>query len=132
MDEDPLNPRYLPLQRFEKVELLDKAVKEPKHFDFDEFIHKNNLGFTFSDKLYVLEAIFDRTMAFHLIETPLNDTQSVKEIGKDKLYVKARVPDTLQFEQWLMSFGSNIEILKPKKLREKFRSEIKKMRSIYK
>ena len=132
MDEDPLNPRYLPLQRFEKVELLDKAVKEPKHFNFDEFIHKNNLGFTFSDKLYVLEAIFDRTMAFHLIETPLNDTQSVKEIGKDKLYVKARVPDTLQFEQWLMSFGSNIEILKPKKLREKFRSEIKKMRSIYK
>ena len=47
-------------------------------------------------------------MAFHLIETPLNDTQSVKELEKIN-YVKAS-PDTLQFEQWLMSFGSNIEI----------------------
>ena len=132
MNEDPKNPRYLPLQRFEKIELLDKPVKEPKNFNFNDFIHKNNLGFAFSEKLYFFEAIFDRTMAFHLSETPLNDTQSVKEIGKDKLHVKARVPDTLQFEQWLLSFGSNVEILKPKKLRAKFKSEAKKMGSLYK
>ena len=132
MDEDPINPRYLPLHRFEKTKLLDKTAKEPKNFNFNEFIHKNNLGFAFSEKLYVFEAIFDRTMAFHLIETPLNGTQSVKEIEENKLFVKARVPDTLQFEQWLMSFGDKVEILKPKKLRNKFKKISNNLNYIYK
>ena len=49
-------------------------------------------------------------MAYHLLETPLNDTQTVKELDNDKLRIKARIPDTLQFEQWLMSFGSDVEV----------------------
>ena len=131
MDEDPINPRYLPLQRFEKVELLDQKVREPKNFDLDNFIHKNNLGFAYSDKLYTFEAIFDKTMAFHLIETPLNSSQKVQELSGNKLLIKARVPDTLQFEQWLMSFGADVEIIKPKKLRDKFKKIAKQMRRMY-
>ena len=131
MDEDPINPRYLPLQRFEKVELLETHVKEPKDFDIDEFIHKNNLSYAYSDDLYTFEAIFDKTMAFHLLETPLNSSQEITELKGNKLLVKARMPDTLQFEQWLMSFGSDVEVLKPKKLRNKFISLTKKMRSMY-
>ena len=132
MNEDPKEPRYLPLQRFERVELLDAATREPKNFDMEEFIHKNNLGFTYSDDLYTLEAIFDKTMAFHLLETPLNDTQTIEELDSNKLKVKARIPDTLQFEQWLMSFGSDVEILKPKKLRDKFKKISRKLNQIYK
>ena len=131
MDEDEIEPRYLPLQRFERVELLDDASREPKNFDMEEFIHRNNLGFTYSKDLYTFEAIFDKTMAYHLLETPLNDTQTVQELDNDKLRIKARIPDTLQFEQWLMSFGSDVEVLKPKKLRDKFVKLTKKMKSIY-
>ncbi len=131
MDEDPIEPRYLPLQRFEKVELLDQKVREPKNFDLDNFIHKNNLGFAYSDKLYTFEAIFDKTMAFHLIETPLNSSQKIQELSGNKLLIKARVPDTLQFEQWLMSFGADVEIIKPKKLRDKFKKMAKQMRRMY-
>ena len=53
MDEDPINPRYLPLQRFEKVELLETDVKEPKGFDIDEFIHKNNLSYAYSKSIHI-------------------------------------------------------------------------------
>ena len=70
-------------------------------------------------------------MAFHLLETPLNSSQEITELKGNKLLVKARMPDTLQFEQWLMSFGSDVEVLKPKKLRNKFISLTKKMRSMY-
>ena len=131
MDEDPNEPRYLPLQRFEKVELLDEASKESKNFDLDQFIHKNNLGFAYSSDLYTFEAIFDKTMAFHLLETPLNDTQIIEELDGNRLKVKARIPDTLQFEQWLMSFGSDVEVLKPKKLREKFVKLTNNLKKIY-
>ena len=131
MEEDPNEARYLPLQRFEKVEILEEKTREPKDFDLDEFIHKNNLGFAYSDELYTIEAIFDRTMAFHLLETPLNSTQTAEELQGNKLLIKARVPDTLQFEQWLMSFGADVEILKPTKLRNKFKELSKNLNSIY-
>ena len=39
--------------------------------------------------------------------------------------------DTLQFEQWLMSFGAEVEILKPKKLREKFKALAKELNKKY-
>ena len=131
MDEDSINPRYLPLQRFVTADVLEEKIREPKNFDLDDFIHKNNLGFAYSENLYTFEAVFDKTMAFHLLETPLNSTQKIKELKNNKLHVKARVPDTLQFEQWLMSFGSDVEVLNPKKLRNKFISLAKKMNSIY-
>ena len=132
MEEDPVHPRFLPIQRFVEVEILDENVKEPKSFNLEKFIHKNNLSYAFSEKLYTFEAIFDRTIAFHLIETPLNNSQVVKELPDDKLFIKARVPDTLQFEQWLMSFGDKVEIMKPKKLRNKFKKTAQNLISLYK
>ena len=132
MDEDPEKPRYLPFNRFEEVEILAEKIKEPKNFDFDSFIHENNLSFAYSKELYYFEAIFDRTMGFHLLETPLNHTQTHKELADDKIFIRARITDTLQFEQWIMSFGDKVEVLKPKKLRNKFIKLAKKMGSIYK
>ena len=70
-------------------------------------------------------------MAVHLTKTKLNDTQIVKEISESSLYVKARVPDTVQFQQWLMSFGDKVEILSPKKMRKKFKKLSENLSKIY-
>ena len=70
-------------------------------------------------------------MGAHLQETPLNSTQKVYELDDDRLHITARVPDTLQFEQWLMSFGSNVEVLKPIKLRKKFKDLADKLKLLY-
>ena len=132
MDEDPVQPRYLPIHRFEKVMVLNnQKCNEPKNFNFDEFIHRSNLGFELSDNLYTFKALFDKKIAAHLTEIRLNDTQVVKEISDGRLMISARVPDTLQFEQWLMSFGSNVEVLAPKHLRKKFKLLSKNLRKIY-
>ena len=121
MDEDKENPRYLPLHRFESVEILDEKIREPKDFDLDEFTHTNNLSFEYSKKLYTFKALFDFTAAAHLMETPLNGTQKIEKKIDGRLLVSARMTDTLQFEQWLKSFGADVEILEPKKLRDKFK-----------
>ncbi len=132
MDEDKIKPRYLPMHRFEKVQLIeDKKIQQPESFDLDQFIHKNNLGYEFSDTLYTFKAIFDKTMAAHLTEMKLNDTQEEKDLGNGKILITARIPDTLQFEQWLMSFGSDVEVIAPKKLRTKFEELSKKLARIY-
>ncbi len=132
MDEDPINPRYLPMHRFEKVEILEKKIVEPKDFDFEEFTHANNLSFEFSKKLYTFKALFDYTAAAHLLETPLNGTQKIKLNADGRLLVSARMTDTLQFEQWLKSFGSDVEILAPIKLRNKFKKLAEELSKQYK
>jgi len=45
--------------------------------------------------------------------------------------VSARMTDTLQFEQWLKGFGSDVEIISPKKLREKFKRLARDLNDIY-
>ena len=67
----------------------------------------------------------------YLLETPLNGTQKIIKQTDGKLLVSARMTDTLQFEQWLMSFGADVEILKPKKLRNKFKTLAKKLTKKY-
>ncbi len=131
MDEDKENPRYLPMHRFLRVNILNEKVQEPKGFDLDEFTHTNNLSFEFSKNLYNFKALFDFTAAAHLIETPLNSSQKVIRQDDGRLLVSGRMTDTLQFEQWLKSFGSDVEIIAPKKLRNKFKKLAKDLNDIY-
>ena len=66
------------------------------------------------------------------METPLNSTQTVKRQTDGRLLVTARMTDTLQFEQWLKSFGSDVEVLAPTKLRNKFKQLAKELSNQYK
>lgn len=131
MDEDPIQPRFLPMHRFEKIEILDQRSREPKNFSLDEFTHENNLSYEFSKRKYYFEALFDFTAAAHLMETPLNGTQKIKRQPDGRLLISARMTDTLQFEQWLKSFGSQVEVLSPKKLRNKFRELARELSEKY-
>jgi len=131
MDEDKKNPRYLPMHRFLQVEVLNKKVKEPEDFNLDEFTHINNLSYEYSKDLYTFKAVFDNTAAAHLIETPLNSSQKTKRLQDGRLLISARMTDTLQFEQWLMSFGSDVEILAPNKLRNKFKKLAENLNKTY-
>ena len=92
----------------------------------------NNLSFEFSKDLYTFKALFDFTAAAHLLETPLNSTQQAKRQADGRLLISARMTDTLQFEQWLKSFGSDVEVLAPKKLRNKFKQLAKALSNQYK
>ncbi len=132
MDEDQEQPRYLPLHRFERVEIVDENAREPKDFNLDEFTHTNNLSFEYSKALYTFQALFDFTAGAHLMETPLNSTQKISKQADGRLLISARMTDTLQFEQWLLSFGPDVEVIAPKKLRKKFQKKISKMYSMYK
>tara|TARA_B100000242_G_scaffold161246_1_gene115119 strand:- start:2006 stop:3004 length:999 start_codon:yes stop_codon:yes gene_type:complete len=131
MDEDKKNPRYLPMHRFLQVEVLNKKVKEPEDFNLDEFTHINNLSYEYSKDLYTFKAVFDNTAAAHLIETPLNSSQKTKRLQDGRLLISARMTDTLQFEQWLMSFGSDVEVLAPNKLRNKFKKLAENLNKTY-
>ena len=131
MAEDPENPRHLPIHRFKDAEWNGNDITEPKDFNIDKFIEEENIGFLMSNKPLKLEVIFDEFAGFHLHETPISMDQKLTSLKKGKLKLKATVPDTSQLRWWLLGFGSQVEIIKPKRLRQEFIQTAKSFTKIY-
>ena len=131
MDEDRDNPRFLPLHRFSKAEWNGEEAYEPEGFSVDQYIKENNLGYLYSNKRLLLEAVFDRPAGFHLTESSLSGDQEIKILDDGKIYIKATVSDTAQLRWWLLGFGGQVEVLSPKKLREEIIQNAKDMIKVY-
>jgi predicted DNA-binding transcriptional regulator YafY len=131
MEEDPENPRHLPIHRFKGAEWNGNDITEPKDFNIDKFIEEENIGFLMSKKPLKLEVIFDEFAGFHLHETPISMDQKLTDLGEGKLKLNATVQDTSQLRWWLLGFGSQIEVVKPKLLRQEFIQTAKSFAKVY-
>ena len=131
MEEDPENPRHLPIHRFKDAQKNGNDLVEPKIFNIDKFIEEENIGFLMSKKPLKLEVIFDGFAGFHLHETPISDDQILTNLEKGKIKLNATVQDTSQLRWWLLGFGSQVEIIKPKRLRQEFTQTAKSFAKLY-
>lgn len=113
--------RQFALHRFEKVRALDEESTEPSGFCLDEYIRSGEFDYPVQEKKIRLVAIFDRSAAYHLSETPLSNDQKIRDIDEDWVKLTATVSDTLELRRWLMGFGNQVEIVSPARLRKEFR-----------
>ena len=79
-----------------------------------------------------LEVIFEPMAGFHLTETPITKDQILKRLEDGRYVLKVKLPDTSQIRWWLLGFGSQVEIIRPKHLRNEFREISKNLVNIYK
>ena len=121
MDSHQEDISYLPLHRFNKVELTDKSFRKPKGYNLDKFLLEGNLGFLNSDKKLKVEIAFKKEDVYHLNETPISSDQVIISMKDGRMKLKATVADTEQLKWWIMGFGSSAEVLKPVSLRKEFK-----------
>lgn len=131
MDPDFTVIRHLPLHRFKQVTDTGKNSSEPKNFDMDDFIAEQNFGFPRTQDTIDIEIVFDVSAGFHLSETPLSENQKIHNEKDNKLRVISSVADTEQLRWWLLSFGENVEVIKPTSLRDEFKKRVKLLGSLY-
>ena len=123
--------RFLPVHRFESATLIEKRVTKPAGFSLNEYLESGELSFALpGNKTLKLEALFDKSAAAHLYESPLSQNQILTEQGEDVL-VQAEVLDTYQLRWWLLGFGDQVEIISPPSLREDFAAIANNMASYY-
>lgn len=132
MEDSQEVPRHLPIHRFKKAKLISTKVKKPKNFNIDAFIKSQNIGFLINDKPIDLVAVFQPMAGFHLTETPVAEDQELTQLKDGSYQLKVTLPDTSQLRWWLLGFGKQVEIKKPKSLRAEFRSVAKDLSLIYK
>ena len=128
--ETPKNePRLYALDRVKHMELTDRKFRRPKNFDPQAYFS----GFygVFCGKQYkpeLIRAKLEQLAAKYMRSLPLHHSQREVEPCVFEWYIAP----TLDFIQQLRTFGSELEILKPKSLREQFCQETKVMARKYK
>lgn len=120
----------LALHRMRSATMTDAAARRPTGFELDAYIASGEFGFPRSGA-FRLVARFERGAALPLIETPLSKDQKAVEVGDDSIRIEATVLDTQELRWWLQSFGDEVEVLKPVRLRREFQAMAKNMAGLY-
>ena len=113
--------RALALHRMVSVRARDDRASPLKSFgvkDEAEAVRRFQ-GMGGSSEPIRLVVRFYRPAGLHLLETRLSDDQIVQDHDGDDYHLRltATVNDTAQLRWWLLSFGSNVEVLEPVELR---------------
>ena len=126
------DPRHYALHRFQRCRLLEVPARAPAGFDLDDYIASGTFEYTEPEgKAIKLTALFTAGAAHHLRETPLSDDQRITDKKDGRVQVTATVKDSQQLRWWLLGFGDQVEVVKPKGLQEEFRAAAEGMRGLY-
>ena len=90
-----------------------------EEFDADEY-YKNTIGVTvLNDKqLQTIELRIDRSIAPYILTKPLHHSQEhIGDYPDQSVKIRLRVHHNFELERLLLGFGSSIEVLKPRRLK---------------
>lgn len=126
---DPKSPKMYSLDRIVSLELLEKTFKRPKNFNAREYFAPFYGVFCGNDLKpeLVRVRIASEKDAKYLRSLPLHHSQSEPE----PCIFEWHVAPTFDFIQQLRTYGSNIEVLEPQSLREKFAEEARELAKLY-
>jgi predicted DNA-binding transcriptional regulator YafY len=121
------------LHRFESAEVSNDESIALYNFDLQKYIQQGQFEYLVQgDKTIKLKLAVSDEIAFHLSETPLSETQTIKlDKNTNRLILRAEVKNTQQLRWWLMSFGAEVEILAPSSVREEFKQSAKALVELY-
>jgi predicted DNA-binding transcriptional regulator YafY len=92
-----------------------ESVKRTTAFNLDEYIQAGGMQFG-NGKTIRLKAKVNPWLARILEETPVSTDQKF-DPADDRVMITATVADSMQLTWWILSYGSNIEVISPVKLR---------------
>jgi predicted DNA-binding transcriptional regulator YafY len=127
---DKRSPKMYSLDRVKSLELLDRTFTRPKHFDPAEFFAPSYGAFCGKDlKAEIIRVRLKEELdAKYLRSLPLHSSQKEPE----PLVFEWYLAPTFDFIQQLRTYGSNLEVLAPQSLRDKFREEAEELLKLYK
>ena len=109
---------YLPLHRFQSVKI---ATGHSAHRDKDiKKVAKDLVGFKIKPDKIKVKLKFSRFAGGHLYETPISKRQKIRKTRNGYLLVEDSVNDDMELRFWIRAFGGEVEVIKPKSLRDEF------------
>ncbi|WP_335995122.1 helix-turn-helix transcriptional regulator [Fusobacterium polymorphum] len=112
--------RYFKLSRVKDLELLAINYKD----DFEDIILKKEIKY---ENMVNIKLKFNKNVAFRVYD----EFKAIEEDEKGNLYVEIKIPNNYKLYNYIFSFGSNVEILEPKEIRNQFKNIIDELAKEY-
>ena len=125
-------PAVYSLDRIHGISLLEEKFEMSRGFDAATYF-RNSYG-VFAGENFPVEHVVLKAYGVqckYLRSLPLHHTQHERETHDDWAIFEYDIRDTKDFEQALLSHGSDIEVLQPQSLRQRMQDEISRMLSHY-
>lgn len=120
---------YLPIQRFQSVEIGDEySAHRDKNV---KTVAKDLIGYRLTPDKIKIALKFSLFAGSHLYETPISDTQKISSTKDGFLLVEDTVNDDMEFRFWIRAFGEEVEVIKPQSLRDEFIQLFKRIERKY-
>ncbi len=107
--------RLYALHRIRRAQIMQMPIKRLT-FSLDEFLQSKVMELPHGPEIK-LKLRFYNGAGRHLLETPLNNSQTYKVEVDGVAQVGATLRDTDELRWWIQGFGANVEVLAPKALR---------------
>ncbi len=121
--------RVFAVDRITLVDFTDHYFLTPRGFDFEEYI-ENAFGVMIEDPVHV-KIRFNPEIARYVEEREWHPSQKTRKYKNGSLLMELTVGGTLEIKRWILSFGSQAEVLAPKALIEEIRKDIEGMQKAY-
>ena len=113
--------RYFKLSRMKDLEVLTMNYED----NFENVVLKKELKY---ENIVNIKLKFDKNVAFRVYD---EFNEAVIEDKNDNLCVEIKIPNNYKLYNYIFSFGSNVEILEPKEIRNQFKNIIDELAKKY-
>ena len=113
--------RYFKLSRMKDLEVLAINYED----NFENVVLKKELKY---ENIVNIKLKFDKSVAFRVYD---EFNEAIEEDEKGNLYVEIKIPNNYKLYNYIFSFGSNVEILEPKEIRNQFKNIIDELAKKY-
>lgn len=123
--------RTLKIERIERVELTRDTYEIPADFDPRDLLADAwGIWYTENEPVEVVLK-FHRNVSARVRETRWHRSEEETELQDGSIVWKAKVAEPQEMVPWIRAWGSDVEVLEPKKLRETMMGEAKAMAEKY-
>ena len=112
--------RYFKLSRIKDLEVLAINYED----NFENIVLKREIKY---ENTVNIKLKFNKSVAFRVYD----EFKAIVEDKKGNLYVEIKIPNNYKLYNYIFSFGSNVEILEPKEIRNQFKNMINEIAKKY-
>ena len=115
------------LDRISDLEIKNPTFNKEKYDPNEEFRDSYGIIAPNGNKPEEIVLKFDRQQGNYIKALPLHHSQKITSETADEITFKLNLVPTYDFERELLSYGSRVTVVKPKKLKERLKAEVGQM-----
>lgn len=109
------------MERIRRITPCPETFSRPAEFNLEKYL-EGSLGL-FRGKPARVRLRFSRDVARYVVERQWHPTQRNEPLLTGELEVTLHVAPELDVKRWILSYGKDVEVLEPRKLRDEVRAE---------